>query len=83
MFNIPLLSVNLKAFPDHGWRFGNARAFYISIDDSNAVDETSSETDSSDDDQARRLAELNSMSFNDKTNEMARLFKQLDDLIDK
>ena len=32
MFKIPLLNVNMKAFPDHGWRFGNPKAFYITID---------------------------------------------------
>ena len=32
MFKIPLLNVNMKAFPDHGWRFGNLKAFYITID---------------------------------------------------
>ena len=34
MFKIPLKMVNMKAFPDHGWRFGNPKAFYISIDES-------------------------------------------------
>ena len=33
MFKIPLKMVNMKAFPDHGWRFANPRAFYITIDD--------------------------------------------------
>ena len=32
MFKIPLLNVNMKAFSDHGWRFGNPKAFYITID---------------------------------------------------
>ena len=33
MFKIPLKMVNMKAFPDHGWRFANLSAFYITIDD--------------------------------------------------
>ena len=32
MFKIPLRMVNINAFPDHGWRFGNPKAFYITID---------------------------------------------------
>ena len=24
--------MNMKAFPDHGWRFGTPKAFYITID---------------------------------------------------
>ena len=44
--------VNMKAFPDHGWRFGRAiSAFYITIDDTNAIYETYFiENDSSSDD---------------------------------
>ena len=42
--------MNLTAFPDHGWRFGKPKAFYIIIDDTNAIYETYSiATDSSDD----------------------------------
>jgi len=42
MFKIPAQVVNMKAFPDHGWRFGRAiAAFYITIDDTNAIYETS------------------------------------------
>ena len=50
MFKIPLKTVNMTAFPDHGWRFGRAiSAFYITIDDTNAIHETYSiETYSSD-----------------------------------
>ena len=33
MFKIPLQFVNLTVFPDHGWRFGMFKAFYITIDD--------------------------------------------------
>ena len=33
MFKIPLEMVNMRAFPNHGWRFGMPKAFYISIDD--------------------------------------------------
>ena len=41
MFKIPVKTVNMTAFPDHGWRFGRAiSAFYITIDDTNAIDET-------------------------------------------
>ena len=32
MFKIPLKMVNVNAFYDHGWRFGNPKAFYIIID---------------------------------------------------
>ena len=41
----------MKAFPDHGWRFGSTiLAFYITIDDTNAIYETYFiETDSSSD----------------------------------
>ena len=35
---IPLKCVNMRAFADHGWRFGNPlEAFYITIDDTNAI----------------------------------------------
>ena len=37
MFKIPLLPFNLKAFPDHGYRFGNPKAFYVTIDVNNAL----------------------------------------------
>ena len=38
MFKIPLKPVKMTAFPDHGWRFGRAiTAFYITIDDTNAI----------------------------------------------
>ena len=30
--------VNMKAFPDHGWRFGIPKAFYIIIDDTDFID---------------------------------------------
>ena len=30
--------VNMKAFPDHGWRFGNPKAFYVTIDDTDFID---------------------------------------------
>ena len=52
MFKIPVQAVNMKAFPDHGWRFGSTiLAFYITIDDTNAIYETYFiETDSSSDD---------------------------------
>ena len=51
MFKIPVKTVNMKAFPDHGWRFGRTiLAFYITIDDTNAIYETYSiAKDSSDD----------------------------------
>ena len=50
MFKIPFQLMNLTAFPDHGWRFGMPKAFYISIDDTNAIYEIYSiATDSSDD----------------------------------
>ena len=32
MFKIPFQFVNMTAFPDHGWRFGKPKAFYITID---------------------------------------------------
>ena len=38
MFKIPLEMVNMKAFPDHGWRFGIPKAFYITIDDTDFID---------------------------------------------
>ena len=52
MFKIPVKPVNMKAFPDHGWRFGKTiLAFYITIDDINAIYETYViETDSCSDD---------------------------------
>ena len=56
MFKIPLQYLNLTVFSDHGWRFGMLKAFYITIDDSNAIYEAyniatfSSDDDSSDDD---------------------------------
>ena len=52
MFKIPIKPVNMTYFPDHGWRFGkNILAFYITIDDTNAIYETNViETDSSSDD---------------------------------
>ena len=30
--------VNMKAFPDHGWRFGNPKAFYITIEGTDFID---------------------------------------------
>ena len=56
MFKIPLSFQDMSVFSEHGWRFGQPKAFYISIDDKNAIYETfniatdSSEDDSSDDD---------------------------------
>ena len=56
MFEIPVKTVNMTAFPVHGWRFGRAiSAFYITIDDTNAIyekyfiesDSSSDENDSS------------------------------------
>ena len=45
MFKIPVKPVNMKAFPDHGWRFGRTiLAFYITIDDTDAIYETYYET---------------------------------------
>ena len=52
MFEIPFQSVNMTTFPDPGLdrRFGKPKAFYITIDDTNAFYETYSiATDSSDD----------------------------------
>ena len=37
MLKIPLKWVNMTAFPDHGWRFGIPKAFYITTDDTNAI----------------------------------------------
>ena len=37
MFKIPLSFVNLTVFPDHGWRFGMFKAFYITFDGTNAT----------------------------------------------
>ena len=49
MFNIPVQTVNMTAFPDHGWRFGRAiSAFYITIDDTKAIYETGSSSDEND-----------------------------------
>ena len=51
MFKIPIQFMNMTAFPDHCWRFGKPKAFYISIDDKNAIeDKYFISTDSSDDD---------------------------------
>ena len=30
--------MNMKAFPDHGWRFGTPKAFYITIGDTDFID---------------------------------------------
>ena len=50
MFKIPFQFMNMTVFTDHGWRFGLPKAFYITIDDTNAIYETYSiATDSSDD----------------------------------
>ena len=49
MFKIPVKTVNMTAFPDHGWRFGRAiSAFYITIDDTKAIYETGSSSDEND-----------------------------------
>ena len=40
MLKIPLKMVNMAAFPDHGLRFLKILAFYITVDDTNAVNET-------------------------------------------
>ena len=37
MFKIPLLNLNSTAFPDHGYRFGNPKALYVTIDANNAL----------------------------------------------
>ena len=75
MFKIPVKPVNMKAFPDHGWRFGKTiLAFYITIDDTNAIYETyvidtdssSDETDSSSDETDSSSDETDS-SFDDST----------------
>ena len=29
--------MNITDFPDHGWRFGIPKAFYLTIDDTNAI----------------------------------------------
>ena len=41
--------MNLKKtyFSDHGWRFGNPEAFYITIDETNAIYKTQSSNDDS------------------------------------
>ena len=71
MFKIPVKPVNMKAFPDHGLRFGRAiSAFYITIDDTNAIYETyviendssSDENDSSSDENDSSSDENNSSS---------------------
>ena len=50
MLKIPLQFVKSTYFPDHGWRFGKLQAFYININDTNAIYETYSiTTDISDD----------------------------------
>ena len=36
--------MNMTAFPDHGWRFGKPKAFYVTIDDTNAIETDSSMT---------------------------------------
>ena len=38
MFKIPLLTMSTKAFPDHGWRFGIPKAFYITIEGTDFID---------------------------------------------
>ena len=62
MFKIPVKTVNMKAFPDHGWRFGRTiLAFYITIDDTNAIYETYAiETDSSSDENDSSYIETSS-----------------------
>ena len=51
MFKIPLSFQDITVFPEHGLRFGQPKAFYISIDDKNAIYETYNiATDSSVDD---------------------------------
>ena len=40
MLKIPLKWMNMRAFADHGWRFGEPKAFYINIDDTNATYKT-------------------------------------------
>ena len=52
MFKIPLQFVNLTVFPDHGWRFGLFKAFYITIDDTKAIYETYSIATGSSDDES-------------------------------
>ena len=32
--------MDMTAFPEHGLRFGQPKAFYITIDDKNAINET-------------------------------------------
>ena len=40
MFKIPLSFKDMTVFPEHGLRFGQPKAFYITIDDKNAMNET-------------------------------------------
>ena len=37
MFKIPLKNLNRTVFPDHGLRFGKLKAFYITINDKDAL----------------------------------------------
>ena len=37
MVKIPLQYINMTAFSDHGWRFGKPKAFYVTINDENAL----------------------------------------------
>ena len=38
MLKIPLKTINMSSFPDHGWRFGkNPKAFYVTINDENSL----------------------------------------------
>ena len=36
MWKIPFQFLNMNVFPEHGWRFGKPRAYYITIDDTNS-----------------------------------------------
>ena len=47
MFKIPLSEMNMTQYTEHGWRFGRLssfKAFYITIEDTNVIDDTIDDT---------------------------------------
>jgi len=45
MIKIPLQNWNMKTFPDHGWRFGKPKGFYITISHTYGTEDKTREID--------------------------------------
>ena len=76
MFKIPLKWMNMTDFPNHGWRFGVIiKAFYITMDDTNAIFETYSiGTDSSQNSSNSAESDSSSTETDSSTDETSSIY---------